>query len=158
MYRLTNTQTGSYYAFKQQDSLVWSQFTANGLQLRKRNLKDLSWEEMDNVVEGSANDKYAIAGERESLLTNSVRDYKVEKYKKSTGLINLHSWDPGLTLYSNNILNTFSTELDYEYNESENSHTAGWSASYGGWFPVINGGLEYTFNREVVRAKPHLDI
>ena len=119
--------------------------------MNKRNLKDLEWREINNVVAEDMKKSYAIAGESESLLANSARPFKVEKYKKSTGLINLHSWDPGLTLYSNNILNTFSTELDYVYNESENSHAAGWNASYGGWFPVINGGLEYTFNREVRR-------
>lgn len=149
LFRLTGAQTGSYYPFIQKDHLVWSQFTANGMQLRKRDLKDLTWMEVENIVAHNVTTTYAIAEAKENLLTDSVRHFEVKKYRKSTGLINLHSWDPGLTLYSNNILNTFSTELEYAYNESENSHTAGWNASYGGWFPVINGGIEYTFNREV---------
>lgn len=148
LFQLTSEQTGSYYATVQQDSLIWSQFTADGMQLQKRALKELLWREVEAIT-GDEKTLYAIADVKENVLATAVRQFPVEKYRKSTGLINIHSWDPSLTLYSNNILNTFSTELEYAYNESENSHTAGWNASYGGWFPVINAGVEYTFNREV---------
>jgi hypothetical protein len=47
------------------------------------------------------------------------------------------------------VLNTFSNELFYSYNQNEASHGVGWNSSYGGLFTVINGGVTYTFNRHV---------
>jgi hypothetical protein len=46
-------------------------------------------------------------------------------------------------------LNTFSTEVVYRYNEDERSHGLGFDVSYGGLFPVLTAGAEYTYNRHV---------
>jgi hypothetical protein len=52
-------------------------------------------------------------------------------------------------VYSDNVLNTFSNELFYRYNQNESSHGAGFNSAYAGFFPVINAGVEYTFDRHV---------
>ena len=151
--QLTSGQTGLYYPEVQGDSLLFSAYTAYGMQLIKRDLRRLQWLPVNTIPIEAKLDAYKVAQTDEQLLPAANREFKATHYKKSTGLINLHSWDPGLSLYSNNILNTLSTELYYRYNESEKSHTAGWNASYGGWFPVINTGLEYVFNRHVDRPE-----
>lgn len=147
--QITAGQTGMYYPEVQGDSLLYATYTAYGLQLTKRDLRRLDRLPMDVAPSGAKLEAYKVATANVQLLPAANRQFKATRYKKSTGLINVHSWDPGLSLYSNNILNTLSTELYYRFNGSEKSHTAGWSASYGGWYPVINTGVEYVFNRHV---------
>jgi hypothetical protein len=45
------------------------------------------------------------------------------------------------------VLGNFTNEVYYRYNQNETSSTVGFTSSYGGFFPVINAGLEYTANR-----------
>ena len=40
------------------------------------------------------------------------------------------------------------TELYYLYNQDEKTNAVGFNAVYGAWFPYLNIGTEYTFNRE----------
>jgi hypothetical protein len=54
-----------------------------------------------------------------------------------------------LTAYSENVLNTFRSELSYTYNENEGYHKLGFSGIYGAWYPWITGGVSYTFDRFV---------
>jgi hypothetical protein len=90
------------------------------------------------------------------LASVPTRYFPEQKYKKSTGLLHFHSLTPyysdpefSLSLYSDNILNTFSNEVYYLYNRNETSNAIGWNSSYGGFFPVINAGIEYIFNRTI---------
>ena len=39
------------------------------------------------------------------------------------------------------------TELYYLYNQNENTNAVGFNAVYGAWFPYLNAGTQYTFNR-----------
>jgi hypothetical protein len=77
-------------------------------------------------------------------------------YRSGTRLFNFHSWRPwyeqpdwSLTAYSENVLNTFRSELSYTYNENEGYHKLGFSGIYGAWYPWITGGVSYTFDRFV---------
>ncbi len=149
LHQLSNGQTGTYFPEVMGDSILFSTYTAYGMQLTKRDLRGLLWAPVNAMQLGEEVMPYVVAPLSEKVLPAEDRKFQSTHYKKSTGLINLHSWDPGLSLYSNNILNTLATELYYSYNESEKSHTTGWNASYGGLYPVINSGVEYTFNRHV---------
>ena len=149
LHQLTAGHTGFYFPEVQNDSLLFSNYTAYGMQLQKKALKGLLWKEVPQAELPQAIEAYDVAEADVKLLNIQEREFETSTYHKATGLINFHSWDPGLSLYSNNILNTFSTQLYYRYNESERSHTTGWSASYGGWFPQINSGVEYIFNRHL---------
>ncbi|MGK2861866.1 MAG: TolB family protein, partial [Chitinophagaceae bacterium] len=89
----------------------------------------------------------------------SNRKFPVGKYKKATRLLNFHSWrpyyeDPEFTfsLYGQNILNTLETELYYLYNQNDNTNAVGFRTVYGGFFPYINAGTQYTFDRSQVSA------
>ena len=83
--------------------------------------------------------------------------YPTSHYSAATRLINFHSWrpyinDPDYTfsLVSENVLNTLETELFVGYNRNENYKQAGVTAIYGGFYPQIDAGWTYTFDRNAL--------
>jgi hypothetical protein len=99
---------------------------------------------------------FPVAGNEKNILASPTERFSVKRYLKSTGFFNFHSWSPDYTtpeftfsLYGENVLGTFSNTIFYRYNENEQSHGIGWNTSYGGWYPRINAGVEYTYNRYV---------
>jgi hypothetical protein len=155
IFQLTNDKTGNYYPSVFNDSLVWSHFTAEGLQLRQEDLNKVSWNEISRLSWQEPTILYPVALPH-NLLATPAKRFSEKRYSKSTGLLNFHSWAPNyvdpeftFSLYSDNILNTFSNELFYRYNQNESSHGLGWNSAYGGFFPVINAGVEYTYDRHL---------
>jgi len=80
--------------------------------------------------------------------------YEVSSYSASTKLINIHSWRPyyenpnwSFTLYGQNVLNTFQSSYQYQFNQNEHSHQFGAYGTYGALYPWVVGGTNYTFNR-----------
>lgn len=153
IFQLVGGQTGKYYPSVYNDSLVWSAFTSNGL---KTEIKELA----DNI--NSVDDKiwkevvlpYPVADATSGAVTNVSGKFPVSRYKQGLHLFNFHSWRPEYTdpeftvsLFSNNVVNTFSNQIYYRYNQNETSHAVGFNSSYGAWFPVINAGAEYIWNR-----------
>jgi len=91
--------------------------------------------------------KYGIEKVSDSL-------YEVSSYSASTKLINIHSWRPyyenpnwSFTLYGQNVLNTFQSSYQYQFNQNEHSHQFGAYGTYGALYPWVVGGTNYTFNR-----------
>ena len=155
--QLTFGQTGNYFPAIINDTLVWSQFTSNGYRLQKAVLNSIKAIELtgEELKKRAAPFKIALE-DAPNLLANNKQQFEEAPYKKTTGLFNFHSWRPNYTdpeisysFYSNNILNTFSNEIFYRYNINETSHGIGYNAFYGGWFPVINAGVNYTFDRTI---------
>ncbi|MCU7547729.1 hypothetical protein OCK74_01325 [Chitinophagaceae bacterium LB-8] len=155
-YQLTSGQTGHYYVGASADSLAWASFTAKGLRLQTASMKTLPWTEVTPATLRRPVTSYDVATVSSNVLATPTRDFPVARYAKSTRLLNIHSWrpyyeDPEFTfsIFSNNILNTLSSELFYRYNQNEESHGVGVNAIYGGWFPQITTGAEYTYDRHV---------
>ena len=80
--------------------------------------------------------------------------YPATKYPLASHLINFHSWRPyindpdyQLSLVSDNILNTFETQLYGLYNRNERYKQVGVEATYGGFYPYLDAGWNYTFDR-----------
>lgn len=157
MRQLTFSQTGNYFPNVLGDSIVWSQFTSNGYRLEKQALAQIKAIVINRAEMTKRANPFKIAlEEAPNVLANSGRTFEETSYKKTTGLFNFHSWRPNYTdpeitysLYSRNILNTFSNELFYRYNINETSHGVGFNTSYGGFFPILNAGIEYTFDRTI---------
>lgn len=150
LHRLTDAQTGNYYVSVDNDTLLWSAFTSEGLQLQQKKLDPENAAPVRFEPAAPALALYEIAGDTTLFLGTATRSFSSTKYSKSTGLFNFHSWDPtSAAIYSNNILNTLEAEIFYRYNEAENSHATGFNLVYGGWYPVLNAGYEYTFNRHI---------
>ena len=179
IYQLTNDQTGNYFPAVYGDSIVWTHFTSNGMDLRKAALQDLPKKEMEASEWTKGNHAMEPAFAKNIFPMKTGR-YGQKRYSKSKGLFNFHSWLPtysnpdlwetgflsansddelALNIYSDNVLNTFSNQFFYRYNNIETSHGVGWNTYYGGLFPVISAGAEYTFNRSFpFRNNTELDL
>ena len=155
LFQLTRDFTGNYYPSTINDTLVWSHFTAEGYALEKEALNKLAWGEINllNVQERAI--LYPVALEH-NISSIPTREFTTKPYSKSTGLLHFHSWSPyyvdpefTFSLFSDNILNTFSNQIYYRYNQNETSNAIGWNALYGRLFAELNAGLEYTYHRTV---------
>jgi hypothetical protein len=158
IYQVTSDKLGDYYANASGNKLVFSSFTADGYQLKAVAIKEIKLNEVNATAlhEQILKFQVAKAADYNEMRLDNIPDRKfpVSKYSKATRLFNFHSWrpyyeDPEFTfsLYGQNVLNTFETELYYLYNQDEQTNAAGFSAVYGALFPVISAGTEYTFNR-----------
>ena len=157
--QLTTGVTGNYYPSVYKDTLVWTNFTSNGFRIRKAAMETLKTREINNETFYKRFAPYKIATDSATpnvLATAGSPNYPVKKYKKTTELFNFHSRqvdyeDPefNFSIYSDNILNTFSNEIFYRYNQNESSNAVGFNSYYGGLFPVLNGGVTYTADRTI---------
>lgn len=156
--KLTSGQTGRYFPSVYKDTLTWSAFTSNGYSIQQAALGELQATEVSpmHLQEELAPVPVAGIATMPNILREGTRAFPEREYRKSTGFFNFHSWRPSyedpefsFSLYSDNILNTFSNELFYRYNQNEWSHTVGFNTAYGGWFPLITGGYEYTYGRHI---------
>ncbi len=166
IFRLTQTQTGNYYPAVYNNKITWSHFTANGLALKQSALDEMKRVEVGPSSWRSKQEKTMFdPGFEKSLLSAQPVRFPVKRYSRGTGLFNFHSWRPDyadpefmLRFFSDNILNTFSNELFYRFNQNETSHSVGWNAAYGGLYPVITTGIEYIANRSFDFGAQNLDL
>lgn len=161
-YRVATNPTGFYQATfdKSNGQLIASAFTADGYRLAGVPSASLLWQKIDEG-EDALPDLYipkALNQENNSTLQNiPSRRFSIAGYRKSFNLLNFHSWRPyydhpefSFTVFGQNILNTFQTELSYTYNRNEGSNRVGASAIYGGWFIQPSIGANHTWNRTAV--------
>lgn len=164
IFQLTNSFTGNYYPSEFRNTLVWSHFTANGYAIEKKDLNAMPVSEV-NLTEIQDTSLLFPVALTDNIENTPTRNFQVSPYRSSKGLFHFHSWTPNyqdpefsFTLYSDNILNTFSNQLYYVYNQNETSHTVGWNTAYGALFPVLNAGAAYTFNRSINTVTKHLEV
>ncbi|MFM7646372.1 MAG: hypothetical protein ACKO41_06625 [Sphingomonadales bacterium] len=165
VWQVTTGGVGKYNINASDDKLYWSEPTAEGIQVRVADYDAGLWKTV-NIDSIRSAIPYGVAGtgqQQHSFLSGFVNSHSTQdtlpatQYKKSTGLINIHSWRPDyqdplfrFALYGENVLNTLQTEISYEYNENEKSHSIGTSATYAGWFPQLTFGTNYNFERSAV--------
>lgn len=156
--KLVSGNGGNYYPTVYNDSLTWVEFTSNGLLLKEK-AAGINGTDVDAQRWMEVTFPFAIANADagSNVLTNIDRKFPVQKYPKGSHLFNFHSWrpdysDPEFTLsfFSDNMLNTFTNELYYRYNQNETSHAFGWNTSYGGFYPMINAGVEANLGRTIL--------
>jgi hypothetical protein len=153
----TTGVTGHYYPSVYCDSLLFSTFTSNGLRIGGVGVgaRKLGISPTVSIQSRILPYKVAMDGSTTNVLTAAgYGNYPVKRYPQTKGLFNFHSrqatyTDPEITasIFSDNILNTFSNEIFYRYNRNELSHAVGINSYYGGFFPVLTAGYNYTFNR-----------
>jgi hypothetical protein len=159
-YKISNGPLGNYFVNAAKGKITWSAFTANGYQLRQLDEKDITWSEPETASMDSLLPIYTVSHSNfyQDFLAGikGQRKFTVTGYKKTTRLLNFHSWrpyysDPEFTfsVYGENILNTLQTELNYLYNRDDKTNAVGFSGIYGGWFPYVNGGAQYTFDQQI---------
>ncbi len=100
------------------------------------------------------NGPYPFAsGQKTIIKKQDVVDDSTE-YHKGKNLFNFHSIIPtfsdpdyNLSIVSDNVLNNFSSEINLQYNTNEQYKKIGFSVLYGGLFPWIRAGVDYTADR-----------
>jgi hypothetical protein len=166
MFQITNNLNGVYHpSVNATGKIIFSSFTADGQRLATINTDQVNWQQinLNNVNYAGSGNIYTKTGLTKSgaaaLYSLTDKQNPVTKYKKSFKLFNFHSWRPvvadpefGYTLFSDNVLSSFSNNLSYTYNRNDKSHTIGFNAAYAGWFPVLSVGAEQSFNRTLDTA------
>lgn len=161
IYQLSNGPLGNYFVNAGDGKLTWSVFTAEGYQLQQKDEKSIEWKEISMATAETLRGKFPVSSSPETgdILLQKIpsRDFAATEYRKGKNMLNIHSWrpyyeDPIFTysLYGQNILNTLQSELYYSYNQNDRKSSVGFNAVYGRWFPYLNLGSEFTFDRELV--------
>ncbi|MFD0750065.1 hypothetical protein ACFQZS_07930 [Mucilaginibacter calamicampi] len=138
--------------------LAWVEFTVYGYKVNEATSTSSQWIETPQQTIQSLSDFNisVLAKDSSANLLGAVSTptLAVSKYSKAHGLFNFHSLIPdfsdpnySLTLTGENVLNTFRSEVSFNYNRDEGSKQFGFAALYGGLFPFIRGGVNYTLDR-----------
>ncbi len=155
-----NTTTGDYQPAIGEGKIAWTTFTAAGLQIGIAKKDEI---QMTSISEDDFNKPFQANAERtippqlkeaEGLFSSNGNTLSVSRYRNTTSILNFHSWRPVISdpeytfsLLSENTLNSLQGELYFTYNRNEQSKKAGFTATYGGLFPWIRAGTNYTVDR-----------
>jgi len=152
--------TGNYQLSVAGNKYVWTGFTAVGLLLQSSTDKlnmHLNEVSIDELTKRPAGFKINYPVDSKFLDTVPNRDYSITRYRKSFHLFNFHSWlptidDPEYTisLIGENVLNTYQSELYFQYNINERSKKIGYAGTYGAWFPWLRIGGAFTKDRSAL--------
>ncbi|UOE46951.1 hypothetical protein MTO98_21335 [Mucilaginibacter sp. SMC90] len=152
------TGLGYYQPAVNDNKLAWVGFTADGYQINQANKKDLKW-----IAAGDGYARYlpdfgitALKNDSASNLVAGIanKPLPVTNYSKTHGLFNFHSIIPNISdpnysfaITGENVLNTFQSEVSFDYNTNEGYKQFGFDAIYGALFPYISAGADYTLDR-----------
>ncbi|MEO8583161.1 MAG: hypothetical protein ABI415_05155 [Flavitalea sp.] len=149
-----NTSTSDYQLSTYEGKYSWISFTSVGYKIVTGGGR---FTEIEKSPSNEPNTVYALNIQHSNPnYINDVKagNYPVTKYPGSFNLFNFHSWRPYISdpdysysLISENILNTFQSELTVAYNRNEHSKQLGASVAYAGMYPVISAGVNYTIGR-----------
>lgn len=159
VYQVASYPTGYYGGTMNGNQLIASAFTADGYRLARLTQQQAQWKKV-NTSENTLPDLYATAALQQfdsaTLSGVAQRRFTTSRYNKLTHPFNFHSWRPyydepeySFSLYGQNVLNTFQTELNYTWNRNENSHRLGGNLVYGGWYIQPFVGISQTWNRTI---------
>ncbi len=150
--------TGQYQPTVWNQQYTSMQFTAHGYKLTTKPLSVQEWFPAENLISLPMKQPEGLQykdAPPSFLHYQTDTGLTVKPYKNISGLFNLHSWTPwyeepefSLTAHSQNLLNNFQTNLSATYNRNEGFTRLGVQSVFGGLFPFIRGGFDYTFNRQ----------
>lgn len=162
LFQVTSSAFGAQAPKVWNTQLLYSEYTANGNQIAATELDPKLWKPI-NKIENTNYPLAEILHQQEDtlLLSEDIpqTQYEITKYNKLTHLLNPHSWgpftvsmdnysfNPGLSVSSQNKLSTFFLNLGYEYDLNYQEGTYFADATYLGWYPALKLRAEYG-NRE----------
>ena len=153
-----NQSTGNYQLQAEDNHYAWTAFTASGYKMMIIPRNELRWDPVspEEWVEALTEQRISFAHNESADVLDHIpgASYQTTPYPVSAKLFNFHSWRPyvldpdyTLSLVSENVLGTLKSEIFGTYNRNERSTAVGVDATYAGWFPWLDGGVDYTFNR-----------
>ncbi len=161
---------GNYQPAASVNKLAWVGYTANGFVVTQKGRNDLKWTDFTKENSAHALEDFNVESLNQNSaanILNRVNDtiyrYDVKNYSKSHNLFNFHSLIPEISdpdyrvsISGENVLNTFQSELFFNYNRDEGYKQAGFNAVYGALFPYITGGVDYIFDRRRFYSGQHI--
>jgi hypothetical protein len=156
-----NHNTGDYALQGSAGRFAWSSFTAVGYKTSVAATGSLDFEPFTDAELAVPLTTQGLTGLQKgpSDLLDRVPEgsYSVTPYPKNGKLINFHSWRPyvndpvyNFSLVSENVLNTLQSDLFVAYNRNEQYVQVGADATYGTFFPWLDAGIDYTFDRNAL--------
>jgi len=162
LYRLVNVSPegiGAYQPAVGNNTLSYTSFTSYGFRIQGTSLSNLKWEPVENPIVSVAQGGIDFTKEKGAAVLPGIQPSSVAatRYSKDFHFFNFHSLlpyisDPDYTLsiVGENVLNTMESEVFLGYNRNEGYKQVGLNMTYGGWFPHINIGGNYVFDRKDV--------
>ncbi len=149
IFQVTSTRLGAIQPAVSPNGrlLAYSEYTADGYDIRKITLDPAQWQLMDRAELDVDYYPTLIPDYEGGNILAKVPDnnYPTKRFRQSNGLINFHSWQPyvihpeyGLDAVAQNKLTTFSTVAGYRYNVNEDFSQFRLDLSYAGFYPVLN--------------------
>jgi hypothetical protein len=151
-FQLTSVKYGAEQVFVKNDSLFYSNYTANGYQIVCTPLEKTCWKALGEIEDNSIKLWKKPLTEEVGIIEKSILQdttYEIKKYCKLSHLFNIHSWapatinfsnysiNPGLSIYSQNALSTATTSMGFEYNYNDNTNKYFAQFEYEGFYPTI---------------------
>lgn len=146
------------------DKLIYSNYTAMGNELVWAVLDSTAWKPLDMVEDHSLKLYEPLSRQMDYVFNAdslSVNDYPSKPYRKGLNLFDFHSWapismdisnlnfNPGVTLFSQNLLGTSFTTLGYTYNLYEETGKYSLNYRYEGLYPAINLQADYGLRKAI---------
>ncbi|MES2809240.1 MAG: hypothetical protein V4619_11470, partial [Bacteroidota bacterium] len=156
-----NGQLSFYQPATTLNKVAWTTPTAYGFRINEVNRQNTRLiERIDNGVYDAPDMgiKSLTTDSAASILESMPADtFPVKRYPKTKGLFNFHSIlptfnDPNYTvaLQGENVLNTFHSQVVFNYNRNEGYKETGFDMVYAGLFPYISAGFDYTVDRRLL--------
>ncbi len=162
-FRVTSSKFGAYYPqfSANADKFLYSDYTSHGYNLVEAQFDKTTWEPLGSVI-SHTEQLYRPAKNEEAIVKTAdykpVADYPEKRYSKISHLFNVHSWAPfyfdyenpdienpsiypGITVLSQNLLNTAYTTLGYEYRDHD--HFIHASFVYRGLYPIFRVSYDF---------------
>ncbi|MFA8436065.1 MAG: TolB family protein [Marinifilaceae bacterium] len=159
--QISSVPVGAFWPTLSSDgqTLVYSSVKAEGSELRKLSLDQSLNKETEVIAlhQMPEFDNVAIKSEGGSIIDEAVhRKDSIEKYNRLGHLIHVHSWGYqasntayGLSLKSDNALNTLGASANYIYNVNEKSNTLDANLTYAGFWVKTIASFSMTTEREL---------
>jgi hypothetical protein len=150
------------YAFQvNQLNATWTSFSAAGYRMNVVPKYEIKWTERpaEFIIQPLSNMQISALERGPADLIDHLDNSgeQTQPYNSAAHLINIYSWRPYISdpeysfaLESQNVMNTFRSELFFTYNRNEQSKKIGLDAQYGALFPWIDLGISYTFDRNAL--------
>ncbi len=151
-YQVTCSKYGAYYPAVSLNGseIYYNEQTGNGLDVVKIAFDTTKWKPLADVAKPLSNNfQHLVEQEGMPGLLDNVpnQQYETKRYHRASGMINPHSWGPyfinsltdiQLGISSQDILSTTSINAGYNYDATEKVGAWKATASYQGFFPIID--------------------
>ncbi len=155
-YQVTSRRFGAFNPSVSPDGtrLLFNDYTAHGFDAADMPVEPERWVKLERVADrGIRYNDPVVAQEAGADIFSNVPShvYPVSTYGGMPSLVSVHSWSPfaipgdfaALSLMSTNKLNTLGATLSYDYDAAQKTSSVALTASYAGWYPIIDFGADW---------------